>query len=471
MLVALPESQDKYVETLRVLVDAGAQMDDATQRQVSEALGGVSTVAKHGAAALTAAAERGDQAAVCKLVAAGTPVDALDAEGWTALTCAAFAGHTAVVTVLLGLGASLTTTKTAPPISSPLMVAAQNGKVEVVQALVAAGAAVCWQRPSHEDTAVDDAALAGHAAVVAALLELGADVNHRCRFGHTALSRAALGGHLEVVQELLHPALAPGSSADPLLPLGSPPRQLCWQLLCSDDTFSAEEHGRVAEVLLHCTLRAVAERLQRLRAAGSTSAAAWAARHEGRPWRDWVKDLLGSTTELHMAVLCADVSLVTELAQQSAPLLTQRTGGVMGGANCLTPLELAVDVHCRLPVRAVLLRGLRACPAPWARQAGVTNAPFCLLVAAPRAGVPCRHHAPAGPACCAAGTSCWRPSAQHACLRRKCVRRRIRSHHGCGTPGRQGVGGAAGERRVGAGEEWGAADPGCGPASAAQVRC
>ena len=397
MLVALPESQDKYVETLRVLVDAGAQMDDATQRQVSEALGGVSTVAKHGAAALTAAAERGDQAAVCKLVAAGTPVDALDAEGWTALTCAAFAGHTAVVTVLLGLGASLTTTKTAPPISSPLMVAAQNGKVEVVQALVAAGAAVCWQRPSHEDTAVDDAALAGHAAVVAALLELGADVNHRCRFGHTALSRAALGGHLEVVQELLHPALAPGSSADPLLPLGSPPRQLCWQLLCSDDTFSAEEHGRVAEVLLHCTLRAVAERLQRLRAAGSTSAAAWAARHEGRPWRDWVKDLLGSTTELHMAVLCADVSLVTELAQQSAPLLTQRTGGVMGGANCLTPLELAVDVHCRLPVRAVLLRVAWALALPLgrARQESQTlrfvclwppHAQVCLAVITPLLG-------------------------------------------------------------------------------------
>lgn len=118
---------------------------------------------------LTAAAAAGNAEEVRRLLAAGTPPDAVDPSGQTAL-----------------------------------MVAARNDRVEVIRVLVAAGADV--NAPDHRMTRwppLVHAIHKGREGAATALLQAGADPNAHDRAGATPLMYAAAYGNLALVRKLL----------------------------------------------------------------------------------------------------------------------------------------------------------------------------------------------------------------------------------------------------------------------------
>ncbi|MHC4620631.1 MAG: ankyrin repeat domain-containing protein [Planctomycetota bacterium] len=88
--------------------------------------------------------------------------------------------------------------------TTALMVAAQNGHMEIVKALLEAKADVNIQRKTDGVTALWMAAQNGHVEVVKLLLESKADVNVKDKtYGATALMMAAQKGHTDIVKLLL----------------------------------------------------------------------------------------------------------------------------------------------------------------------------------------------------------------------------------------------------------------------------
>lgn len=176
-----------------------------------------------GETSLMTAARSGRADIVKLLLAGGADVDASEHyQGQTALMWAAAGRHPQVIRVLLELGADVHTRSlvrrrristelggydaaAAREIDkggyTPLLFAAQQGSLESVTLLLAAGADV-------HDTAPDGtralvvAAHSGHAEVAAFLLENGADPNAAAA-GYTALHAAILRGEVDFVKALL----------------------------------------------------------------------------------------------------------------------------------------------------------------------------------------------------------------------------------------------------------------------------
>ncbi len=84
-----------------------------------------------------------------------------------------------------------------------LIEASEEGRVEVVRLLLAAGAGVDAQDDEDEVTALIEASRWGHPAVVEVLLGAGADVEAHTRNGPTALMAASEEGRVEIVRRLL----------------------------------------------------------------------------------------------------------------------------------------------------------------------------------------------------------------------------------------------------------------------------
>ena len=82
--------------------------------------------------------------------------------------------------------------------TTPLMMAAANGHLEIVKALASLGGQVN-ARNNNGATALMVAAFGGHLEVVKLLLSLGSELNARTGGGVTALSAATEGGHRDVV--------------------------------------------------------------------------------------------------------------------------------------------------------------------------------------------------------------------------------------------------------------------------------
>lgn len=138
---------------------------------------------------LIAAAERGDLDALRAALAAGAPVDLMEA-GWTALRRAVQAGQSEAALLLLEAGAS--PRQQTPGGYTPLYWAAQRGLLPVVQALLAAGAQVDAQELEDGKTPLTVALLKAHDQVVAALLEAGASLEVMTHSGVTPLEAAQL---------------------------------------------------------------------------------------------------------------------------------------------------------------------------------------------------------------------------------------------------------------------------------------
>ncbi|MGS2587323.1 ankyrin repeat domain-containing protein [Streptomyces hebeiensis] len=144
----------------------------------------------------------GDKDAVVRLLRAGVPVEAADAEGRTALYLAAVSDEAGLVRLLLAAGADPGRPSGPDGGDLPLCGAACGGHTEVVRALLAAGA-----RPDGREefgfTAVSWAVVQGFADTLETLLEYGADPALPGPNGEAPLLLAARRGSTPCVRVLL----------------------------------------------------------------------------------------------------------------------------------------------------------------------------------------------------------------------------------------------------------------------------
>lgn len=148
------------------------------------------------------AAYRGDAAGVQRRLAEQADINWRNLSGWTPVMIAAAERHLAVVETLLAAGAN-------PNLRNhygrtALMFAAGYGQTAIVERLLAAGADPNLVPPDQSGwSALLAASARGHAGTVAVLLRAKADVRQRARNGQTALDLAREGGHREVQLLLL----------------------------------------------------------------------------------------------------------------------------------------------------------------------------------------------------------------------------------------------------------------------------
>jgi ankyrin repeat protein len=133
------------------------------------------------------------------LIDNGADVNRGDDDG-TPLTCAAYLGSARTVDVRLAAGAD-------PNLSNrrlgatPLMMAAERGRTDIVRRLIGAGAVVDHRDPSGW-TALMFASREGHMPVVQLLIGRGADVRAVTPAGDTPLNLAQENGNDDVVRIL-----------------------------------------------------------------------------------------------------------------------------------------------------------------------------------------------------------------------------------------------------------------------------
>jgi ankyrin repeat protein len=157
------------------------------------------------------AARDADVDAVRKLIAAGSDVNAPEADGTTALLWAAYQSSPELVSMLLDAGAE-------PNVANnfgvtPLLQASRYGDVATIQVLLKHGADLATATRDGE-TPLMAAARSGRVDAVKLLLEHGADPNAVDGLEEqTALMWATADGHLEVVDALLDAGADPNLKA------------------------------------------------------------------------------------------------------------------------------------------------------------------------------------------------------------------------------------------------------------------
>ena len=166
--------------------------------------GNVNHVNKHGALALTVAAQRGYTSLVYLLITkGGADINAhSNANGTTALIQSSHFGNYDIVRMLLDHGAL--PEKANKKETTALMRASQEGHVNIVEALLSHNANV--NRRNHERmTSLMLASQRGHEDVVQVLIAAGASqvLNERTSQNSTALMLACKRGHQRVVYSLL----------------------------------------------------------------------------------------------------------------------------------------------------------------------------------------------------------------------------------------------------------------------------
>lgn len=157
------------------------------------------------AAPLVEAAERGDRAAVQRLLDAGTPVDQRDGRGRTALLAATHADHVDVARLLIARGADVNAQDAMQ--DSPFLYAGARGRLAILKLTLAAGADLASTN-RYGGTALIPAAHYGHVETVRELLKTKIAVDHVNRLGWTALLEAVILGdggpaHTQIVRLLL----------------------------------------------------------------------------------------------------------------------------------------------------------------------------------------------------------------------------------------------------------------------------
>src|SRR5262245_14376121 len=162
------------------------------------------TTGEFGETALMTCARTGNVAAAKALVEAGASIDAVESwRGQTALMWAAAEGHADMVRALVAAGADVNARSTIvtwerqrtreprdkwlPPGGlTPLLLAARQGRLDAVKALLDTHADVNIVDPDRESALVL-AIINGHVDVAASLIERGIDVNMADKVGRTAL--------------------------------------------------------------------------------------------------------------------------------------------------------------------------------------------------------------------------------------------------------------------------------------------
>ena len=150
------------------------------------------------------ATRKGETSKVELLLQAGANVTAL--EGGTALTLAAYLGHTEIVHLLIGAGSYIDASDQWP--ATALIYAAYLGNVEIAQALLVAGADVNLDVESPLGTALAAAVSGRHTEMVKLLLDAGSKIKTRERQSGKEVDAAELirtaeeNGDSEIVEML-----------------------------------------------------------------------------------------------------------------------------------------------------------------------------------------------------------------------------------------------------------------------------
>ena len=164
---------------------------------------------------LVEAAREGRAEELRELLAAGTPVDGVNAEGVDALTMAAAWGHVELVDVLIEAGAAPNGSKGS---RNPLSAACTMRQVESVRRLLEHGAdpnarsddaTPIMQVATAEATTGESACL----ELVSRLAEGGADLDAVDSDGCSALTRGVVQGRTELVRRLLQHGADPNVGA------------------------------------------------------------------------------------------------------------------------------------------------------------------------------------------------------------------------------------------------------------------
>jgi hypothetical protein len=169
-------------------------------------LGG-SLVMEVGAMDLIESAERGDVAAVQRLLTQGIMVDGRDGSGRTALIAAAYGNHVAVAEMLIAAGADVNIQDDTQQ-SAYLIATSEVGDDPRLLRLTLQHGADVRSLDSFNGTGLIRAADRGHVAIIRELLNTDIPVDHVNRLGWTALLEAIILGdggaaHTEVVRMLV----------------------------------------------------------------------------------------------------------------------------------------------------------------------------------------------------------------------------------------------------------------------------
>jgi ankyrin repeat protein len=162
---------------------------------------GANTEARHhhtGATALVTAARQGNPDVVDLLLRHRANLEARDAQGFTAVARAAERRAEAVLALLKAKGASM-----GELLSPPLVAAVKAGDVASVRSLLSRGAPADVRESHNRRTMLMVAALDGRRDVVAALVRGGATPDATDGQGQSALTLAVIGGHADIVRDLL----------------------------------------------------------------------------------------------------------------------------------------------------------------------------------------------------------------------------------------------------------------------------
>ena len=198
------------------IVMAAKQGDRAALRGLIAKRADVNAVEADGTTALIWAVQRDDLESVGVLLAAKADANTANRYGVTPLSVASTNGSATIIEKLVQAGAD--PNQTAREGETPLMTAARTGKVEAVKTLLVHGADVNAKEQMRGQTALMWAAAEDNAAAVTALLEAHADVNARSTGGFDALLFAIRAGSRDAVKVLLDA----GASADDTIQAARP---------------------------------------------------------------------------------------------------------------------------------------------------------------------------------------------------------------------------------------------------------
>lgn len=183
------------------LADAAEAKDWARVAALLEQRASVGAPQADGMTALHWAVYHDEASAVDRLLRAGASATAASRYGVTPLSLACTNGTRTIVEALIKAGAD--PNASLPGGETPLMTAARTGSSGAVSVLLASRAQVDAKDDRRGQTALMWAAAEGHAAIVEALIEAGADFRRRVPSGFTPLFFAVREGRIDAVRALL----------------------------------------------------------------------------------------------------------------------------------------------------------------------------------------------------------------------------------------------------------------------------
>ena len=193
------------------LLEAVQKGDKETVRSLVQQVD-VNAVQADGATALAWAAHRDDLETAELLIGAGAGVNAANDYGATPLSLACTNRNADMVEMLLQAGANANSVQLKG--ETVLMTCSRTGSVEAVKSLLAHGANPNATEPWRWQTALMWAIAGSHSEITGALVERRADVHARTRGGFTPLMFAAQQGDLESARILV----AAGANVDEATP-------------------------------------------------------------------------------------------------------------------------------------------------------------------------------------------------------------------------------------------------------------